>query len=189
MVMKAWNDDTARHAASTGEPRHWVGDGAVDVRLLRASGGAEEHFFRSRPTGAPEAWQPPLAQAPIPREPAVDRRIDVIQRTLGLSVKDLAAVCGVTRKTVYDWRRGSRPQAHHEARLRQLYRAAVNWRSEGYPEPAAHLHEPLHGERSLFDLLTASELDLEAIQFTGARLAFGESAAPKAPLKDPFAGH
>lgn len=113
---------------------------------------------------------------------------DYICSTFDLTIKDLADSCGVTRRTIYNWREATQPQISGASRLFKLYRAARDWSDAGYPGPGQHLREPLLGGRSLFDLLKEGSLDLDAIDFIGSRLAFAKNSMNEraSQLQDPF---
>ena len=102
--------------------------------------------------------------------------LEEIRRTFGLNQSELAGACGLTRKALYDWQKGAMPRRKSAERLRQLYRAAMDWRRSGYPVPNRNqLHMSVIKDFSLLELLEAAPLDLGAIHFAGARMAMRES--------------
>lgn len=112
--------------------------------------------------------------------------LDTIQETFDLNYSQLANVCGLTRRTLYNWQKGSQPRQQTNERVKQLVRAAMDWQYSGFPKPGKSLDIPLVQDRSLYDLLKASTLNLEDIHFAGARLAMREKVGKKPHLIDPF---
>jgi DNA-binding XRE family transcriptional regulator len=113
--------------------------------------------------------------------------LEEIRSTFGLNQSELAQACGLTRKALYDWQKGAGPRKKAVERLRQLRRAALEWRRSGFPAPdRICLHMPLVRDVSLMDLLKADLLDLEAIHFAGARMAMRDNGEQESGLPDPF---
>ena len=84
---------------------------------------------------------------------------------------DLAKLCGISRQTLYTWRKSnSRPDKENIRRFYVLWDAARNWKAAGFPAPAARLREPVLKSRSLFDYLSDRDVDIDAIKFIGHRL-------------------
>lgn len=137
-------------------------------------------FLRAIAPGDTETKEPLL------EDPA--DALEEIRRVFGLNQSELAGACGLTRKALYDWQKGAMPRRKSAERLRQLHRAAMNWRRSGFPVPNRNqLHMPVIRDFSLLELLEAEPLDLEAIHFAGARMAMSESFEQEAGLADPFA--
>lgn len=114
--------------------------------------------------------------------------LEQIRTTFGFNHSELAVVCGLSRKALYDWKKGSRPRKKSIERITQLLRAALDWRRSGFPEPGPTiLHLPVVQDLSLYDLLQAEPLDLEAIHFAGARMAMRENADQRNNMSEPFA--
>lgn len=110
-----------------------------------------------------------------------------IRSTFGLNQSELAQACGLTRKALYDWQKGARPRKKAVERLKQLRRAALEWRRSGFPAPdRICLHIPMVRNVTLMDLLKADPLDLEAIHFAGARMAMRDNGEQESGLPDPF---
>lgn len=112
--------------------------------------------------------------------------LNKIQETFDLNHSQLAAVCGLTRKSLYNWQNGSRPRQQAIERVKQLLRAAMDWQYSGFPKPGTSLEIPLVQEKSLYDLLKESTLNLEDIHFAGARLSMQEKVGKGTRLIDPF---
>ena len=108
-------------------------------------------------------------------QPGVVEQIeDEILEIFGISMSDLADFCRVSRCTPYNWRKNESSVNRKKpgmARLFKVSQAAKNWRNSGFVQPGDFIDEPVVDERSLRDLLCADEIDLEAIQFLGSRLA------------------
>lgn len=119
-------------------------------------------------------------------DPSLGAALDLIERVFGLNVTELAEVCGATRKSIYDWRKGAIPRSDKLARIYDLRRAALGWERAGLGVPGAALRAPVIHERSLFELLCAETLDFEAIQFAGERLALKRELGARRKLADPF---
>lgn len=114
--------------------------------------------------------------------------LEQIRSIFGLNHSELAVVCGLSRKALYDWKKGSRPRKKSIQRIAQLQRAALDWRRSGFPEPGPTLlHMPIVQGLSFYDLLKAESLDLEAVHFAGARMALRENADQRETMTDPFA--
>lgn len=113
--------------------------------------------------------------------------LEEIRSTFGLNQSELAQACGLTRKALYDWQKGARPRKKAVERLKELHRAALEWRRSGFPAPdRICLHMPLVRNVTLMDLLKADPLDLEAIHFAGARMAMRDNGEQESGLPDPF---
>jgi hypothetical protein len=128
------------------------------------------HAFFARTSGSLAPFEFQLAE----RKSIISETQDQLTSTFGLVMDDLAAACRVTRKTLYNWRDHEEKINRRKSGMDRLFTlsiAARNWNNAGYGNPGDLLREPVIGGRSLFDLLEADELDLEAIQFVGARLA------------------
>lgn len=78
--------------------------------------------------------------------------------------RQISEICDVFGLTAADIRPGSIPQ---------LQRAAREWRTAGYPDPRPRLHDLVLRGRSLWEVLTAGRVDLDAIDFIGSGLMMG----------------
>lgn len=117
----------------------------------------------------------------------ISRALLQIETTFGLTRRLLAAVCGVTPKTVYNWLdENPTPNADHQQRVFTLREAALNWEREAYPHPKSHLHEPVLGKQTLLDLLSEDPLDVQRILFAGQRLKLAELDEAVKVIPDPF---
>lgn len=107
----------------------------------------------------------------------VARIQDEILDTFGISMQDLAEACQVSRKTPYNWRTTERTVDRHKKgmdRLFQLSQAARDWKNSGYTKPGSSLRAPLVKGQSLYDLLLATKIDNDAIQFLGTRMTMAQ---------------
>ena len=158
------------------------GSGGIVMRLFSDTSGSMERL-RVLPC------LPELEHGPDPADlnTGVAADLDLIARVFGLNKVQLAEVCGnVTRPTVYAWRSGSIPRQEKLARIHKLRRAALNWERSGFGVPGTAMTDPVIHEQSLFDLLRADPLNLEAIQFAGGRLAMEREMTSKRSFVDPF---
>jgi DNA-binding transcriptional regulator YiaG len=122
-----------------------------------------------------------------PRQDSLADILEEIRSTFGLSQSELAEICGLTRKSLYDWQKGARPRKKSAERLGRLHRAAMDWRRSGFPVPdGSRLHMPVLRDASLFDLLKADPLDPESIHFGGARMSLGNANEQEISYTDPF---
>jgi len=113
--------------------------------------------------------------------------IAVIQSTFDLTVQELAAASGVTRKAAHDWKAGNaEPRQSHLTRLYRLREAALSWQADAFPSPGQARALPIIGDQSLIDLLNADPLDLQAIHFAGNRLQLESLNQAQPSIADPF---
>lgn len=110
---------------------------------------------------------------------------ELICSAFSLSMAELAIACHKSRKTLYDWRDGSIPRPSSAERLFHLYRSANDWLDSSGPIPKARLREPLLAGHSLFELLCADNIDLNAIAFLRRRLDLDTMGT--LDIDDPFA--
>jgi hypothetical protein len=158
------------------------GTGGLMMRLVSDTSGGPGSLRALPPMSKPAVHQP----GPDGRVANLVAALSLIERVFGLNVTQLGEICGVTRKAVYDWQAGSVPRPAKIERIYALRRAALDWERAGFGAPGARLRAPVLGDRSLFDLLRAEPLDLEAIHFAGSRLSLERESAPTADLADPF---
>ena len=91
--------------------------------------------------------------------------LQAIRAAFGLNVSQMADVLHVKRMTIYTWLKENAMDTLHQGnrdRLLALYDIATRW-SGNMPLSGPYLHERLPMGASLFDLLTASQLDHDAI--------------------------
>lgn len=156
-----------------------------------STGGCQGMFF-SEPSGELREllfYRSVMEIVPEKRsaQPNLDDMLETISRTLGLNKSQLAEVCGLrTRKTLYAWVSGAVPRKKSMQRVHLLYRAALDWSRSGFVCPEKVLHVPILQGRTLYDLLKADPLDLEAVHFAGARLSMENESGANALIKDPF---
>jgi hypothetical protein len=158
------------------------GTGGLMMRLVSDTSGGPGSLRALPPMSKPAVHQP----GPDGRVANLVAALSLIERVFGVNVTQLGEICGVTRKAVYDWQAGAVPRPAKIERIYALRRAALDWERAGFGAPGARLRAPVLGDRSLFDLLRAEPLDLEAIHFAGSRLSLERESAPTADLADPF---
>lgn len=91
--------------------------------------------------------------------------LSLVRNTVGLNVKQAAAVFNVERPTIYLWadqHAFDRVRPQNRARMKQLYRLAQEFQAQGRL-PNNALEAVLENSPSLFDLLCAPALDAAAI--------------------------
>lgn len=89
-----------------------------------------------------------------------------VRRVFGLKETELADLCGVSRMTLYNWRKQAQPRDRHMDKLLALYQAAVEWERCDLPTPAAEqLKMPVLQGRSLYSILQNACVDLEAVRY------------------------
>jgi hypothetical protein len=159
------------------------GSGGSMMRLVSDTSGGPGNLRALPPISTP-AIHP---QEPARRVENLGAALSLIERVFGLNVTQLGEICGgVTRKAVYDWQAGAVPRPAKIERIYALRRAALDWERAGFEAPGTRLRAPVLGDRSLFDLLRAEPLDLEAIHFAGSRLNLERESVSTADLADPF---
>ncbi len=157
-----------------------------------STGGCLDVFF-SETSG--EFWELSLfrnlsenIQGIKPSQLDLNNMLETIGQVLGLNKSQMAEVCGLrTRKALYDWESGAVPRIRSMQRMNLLYRAALDWSRSGFVYPEKVLHVPIVQSRTLYDLLRADPLDLEAVHFAGARLSMAHNDRKATPGTDPFA--
>ncbi len=113
--------------------------------------------------------------------------LEVVVHVFGLTTAQLCEVCGnVSRSTVYAWRKGATPRQARQSRINELRCAALNWQRSGFGVPGKAMTAPMVHEQSLFDLLRADPLNVDAIQFAGGRLAMEREMTNRRSFIDPF---
>ncbi|GAB1266567.1 hypothetical protein NBRC116493_35340 [Aurantivibrio infirmus] len=96
---------------------------------------------------------------------------DTIIRAFGIDRNELAKLCHVPFSTLTQWHMNSTTIQQHTniPRLFKLYEAAVGWESMGYLVPGDYIRESSPGLPSLYELLIAESIDIDAIMFRGSR--------------------
>lgn len=154
--------------------------GDPTIFFSESSGQQRELFFLRDMTTSICTWQENQSHD-------LETILEEIQSVFGLNQTELAEACKLTRKSLYDWQKGSRPRRKSADRVRQLHRAAMDWRRSDFPVPDGFcLHKPVLRDASLFDLLQADPLDLEAIHFAGARMSMRKVNEQADGLANPF---
>lgn len=161
---------------------------------FRASGADSDWFYKaSKSGGFIVSSNNTLAQKDLQKQKKGDKKkeytislINQIQSTFGLSVEETATVCGVTRKTVYNWKDGDQPSKSKFKRLIEAAFIAESWESSSLSSERALLEQPVYNGRSIMQLLTDKHLDKNAILFAGSTMQF-DSIKNAASIEDPFA--
>lgn len=154
--------------------------GCLDVFFSETSGEFWElslfrNLFENVPEGKPSRLD-------------VNNMLESIGQVLGLNKSQMAEVCGLrTRKALYAWEAGVMPRIRSMQRVNLLYQAARNWSRSGFVYPGKVLHLPIVQGKTLYDLLRADPLDLEAVHFAGARLGMANMGGANPLIKEPFA--
>ncbi|WP_412758187.1 helix-turn-helix domain-containing protein [Legionella bozemanae] len=148
--------------------------------LSYASGGRMEPFF-SIPTGEKEvsAKETDIKFNSI-------KVLDFLTSCFNLTKEELASICKISRKTIYNWIDGfSEPRKAALERLFDLLMVAKAWKLNLLPNDSKMLRTPVLNGKSVLDLLKEDELNNEQILFAGSRLVL-LSPFDSAELKDPF---
>ncbi len=160
----------------------WAGTGGMSAFAVRITTGGAPY------AAAVDFWF--LHNGTASTSPKPENRIvvalDRIRQAFGLNVTELACVCGVERKMIYQWRGDATPRDSKLKRIFMLERAANSWIEDGFPVPGVRLKEPLLDGRSIFDLLSGELIDLDAIHFAGSRVHLDAQISASDSLKDPF---
>jgi transcriptional regulator with XRE-family HTH domain len=144
--------------------------------LYQGSGGVPAYGITMPPSGAQTQFNVNVITH-------LSSELEEIRSVFQLSMTQLAEVCGVQRKTLYNWKDGeTSPHAASMKRLYQLLVCARDWKSEGYKLSKAQLLEPVISDESLFDILKAEHFSSDKVLFAGSRL----NISPR-KLTDPFA--
>jgi len=113
--------------------------------------------------------------------------IDSVQHTFNLTVEEIASVCLVSRKTIYNWKDGDKPNKPNKQKLKRLLDASIlakEW-SRVLPDISREALElPVVNDKSVISMLLENELNKDLILFAGSRLSM-DVELPS--LEDPFA--
>ncbi|MBU3907725.1 MAG: hypothetical protein KKF85_06830 [Gammaproteobacteria bacterium] len=100
--------------------------------------------------------------------------LDGVRAVFGLNISETAEICGITRQTAYQWMKLTdmeQVRAHENRdRIKQVYSAAQAWYSHP-PLKGRWLHALLPAGNTVFDLLKAPKIDLDAMQAAYQALA------------------
>ncbi len=105
-----------------------------------------------------------LAEPHDVSETAVAGSLRIVEESLGLTRSQLAEALRVERPTLYQWLRGSQPRQGNLARLTTLRSIASDWDDVELGSASSAWSMRFPGESSLAELLTAEEIDFDAIR-------------------------
>ncbi len=133
--------------------------------LYQGSGGTPSGIFSSTLSGA--------YNVPAQLNSQTNKLEDImnsISSSFCLTKDQLADICKVSRKTLYNWIDGtSEPHKANLDRIFQLHIIDTEWKRAGFPQDKKNLSQLSVNGENLFDLLSATELDKELILFAGSR--------------------
>jgi hypothetical protein len=145
----------------------------------KGSGSTNWHEFFSNISGSPVQGNEDGY-----RGNSIERIQKTIASTFGITMDDLAYYCGTTRRSLYNWRIGVAPRNKAAKKMFDLYRVAKDWRESGVGIPKAFRYEKSLNGKSLDDLLSEEQIDVEAIAFVRTR--FQLELMEEMLLTDPF---
>lgn len=153
-----------------GVPRVWILLRSATSHLQEdqsATTGVCVVFIRNQiyPAEVFDAREPIFEAEPVARSPALV--LDRVREVFGLNISETAEVFYITRQTAYQWMKFTdmeQVRSHENRdRLKQLYGAAQAWRNFP-PLKGRWLHALLPAGITVFDLLKAARIDLDALQ-------------------------
>ena len=98
-------------------------------------------------------------------------QLSIIKEYLDLNDEELAAIVGVSRKTLYNWEKQGVSKEKDRHRIAELSVIAEDWHYNQLPTARDKLSEAVLGSNSVMQMLMSEELDREKIIFAGRRLA------------------
>jgi DNA-binding transcriptional regulator YiaG len=162
---------------------------SLPLDSFTASGANSDWFYRASKSGgvivSTNAKQNKKTQNDKNSEYTISL-IEKIQGTFNLSVEETDTICGVTRKTLYNWKDGDSPRKSKFKRLIDVAFIADYWKSSSLSSDRALLEQPFYKNRSIMELLADKHLDKDTILFVGSRMQL-DSINDAAPIEDPFA--
>lgn len=115
----------------------------------------------------------------------LNKNLRFVNDTFKLTDNELATLCKVTRKTIHNWKNDNlKMHSKNSSRLFNLVIASKNWIENGYQLTKNELHNKVISNKSVFDILSESPINLNILNMAGQRLAFSQK--PK-ELDNPFA--
>lgn len=162
------------------------GDSDIQSRFSYSSGG--QVIWRYTKTGSGGllfSVSVPDCQIEIQQNHAA-LLIDKVQSTFNLTVDETAKVCGVSRKTIYNWKDGDQPNKAKFRRLMLISMIVDAWRKSDLPATRNVLEQPIIGNQTIFELLTQTNVDQDKILFAGNRIKM-DLIAQAQTIEDPFA--
>ena len=112
--------------------------------------------------------------------------VDKVQSTFNLTVDETAKVCGVSRKTVYNWKDGDQPNKAKFRRLMLISMIADAWRKSDLPVTRNVMEQPIIGTQTILELLAQTDVNQDKILFAGNRIKM-DLIAQAQTIEDPFA--
>lgn len=103
------------------------------------------------------------------------KTLDRIKSTFQLTDEQLSAVLDCSRKSLNNWRAQTKPSGRKQRRLWRFLQAADDWSDANYPNPGHYLEREIIGSKTLLDLLSAKDIDLEEVAFAGSRILLWDS--------------
>lgn len=94
-------------------------------------------------------------------------QIDLIRKSMGLSISDIATVLHVSRPTVYQWLDAEiSVRDNHQERLNDIYEICLFWRKKKIGSLNVYLYKkPNNASKSLIEILTEDQLDKDKIHY------------------------
>ncbi len=97
--------------------------------------------------------------------------LEIIEKALGVTVKELAQVLCVSRPMIYHWRAGMEPSPENRARIEAITRLAVDWTQLDPTPLGQRLHARQPEGHTLMEWLSNGALDIPVIRSVMERLA------------------
>ena len=92
-------------------------------------------------------------------------QIAYLKNIIGFKVSEIASILLVERQTVYNWLNSSDLRNDNQDRIDDIYRICAEWEKQVKIENLDfYLRRKIYQEKSLLDLLTMTNLDLNAIK-------------------------
>ncbi len=146
---------------------------AIDELFANATGGESRKVV---------PIQPRLAAVAAAQAAARVARLTEIQVALGTTLQALAEILRISRPQLYRWidpNQIVRLQAESAARLERIEQLARRWSARSSSPLGGWLRERVGRERTLLDLLTAANLNIEEIDRVFEAIAQRVQNAPK----------
>lgn len=149
--------------AATARKEMWGGAVVISVVATCAAphGGADATFFALSQRLAPAVSFAPTASAQKP--PATVQQKVAQLRDGGMPISAIAEVVGVERKTIYSWLNGAEVRGANAQRLEQVHALLTMHRDLSARDIYRFWNSTVDGNKTLRDLMTASEIDTPAV--------------------------
>ena len=109
----------------------------------------------------------------------IRQSLELIEQTLGVTVKELARILCVSRPMIYHWRAGMEPLPENRARIEAVARLSADWSQLEEKPLGDRLHLKQAEGDTLMDLLSSEVLDVSAIRVAMMRLVGIERSSEK----------